>query len=177
MSDANEVLAELKSVGAVGGLGQTFEIPRLVPRAPVIQNPTPLRVGALNEAVRCLDAAIAELGKVREVLDRLQEEQSEEDEDENEAEVKEPEIEESASGPTVDLRKDELAYQNAREAVLRKIRGDDIPEESGTTDSEENVPFVGQVEARPPDAGSEEITVGTVGTIAPPTPSFPKKES
>lgn len=59
------------------------------------------------------------------------------------------------------------AYRRAREAALRKIRGEDTQSEQG---DEDDVPFVGQIRACPESWGTGEVSLGAVGVVKPSPP-------
>jgi hypothetical protein len=197
-NNVDSVLAELKTVGALG-------VPQQSPRAPVEaitevqieQGPPspvlrdlrgPKTVAAVDEAVAALDVAVRGLEGARAALMRLREVwEPAEDAEPLQVALETPltaaeapatpvEAPEGAATPSeppegTQSPPDDEQYARARENALRKIRGEDVPEAGA--DDEDNVPFVGQVRATLPGQEPEEVTIGTVGTIK---PNFPTEE-
>lgn len=193
--NSDDVLAELKLVGAVGR----------PPKAPVplvveVEKVVPVSVEPLDTrgevSIQAIDAAIAELDDAMRGLEATRETlvhlrrmlEPEQVEAENPVEAPEtpqsaakkpegvpvpsdPERAVAAIQEPVTYTPDEIA--RAREAARRKILGEDLPPEQRAMLEEDNTPFVGQVRAHLPGQEPEEITIGTVGTIK---PSFPVEE-
>lgn len=195
--NTDDVLAELKRVGAVGGPPKAVAVSDAVVTEVEIEQGPPsvhlrdLRGGlaaeALDDAVRHLDGVMGELTGLRESLVRLRMVWAPVEDDEEpetapvaapEAPLSVPEPVEGASTPpeppsAPEASPDEETLARAREAARRKILGEDIPEGERSKmhgEEEEDVPFVGMERALPPDRQPEEITIGTVGKIK---PSFP----
>lgn len=186
--NADEVLNELRSVGAVGGLEKTARASNI--EEVIIDQGPP--VAALRDlrgprAVEAIDSALVQLGIAVEALQGAREALGElrgvwaRPEDYDTPEPQEidtgeeidpaPETEEPKPVQMVSTEIDEDTYRRAREAALRKIRGEDISKEQlARLEKEDDVPFVGQERALPPGQEPEEISLGTVGTIK---PSFP----
>jgi len=180
MKSVDDVLAELKGLGAVGGLKPEVE-PSTALAAEVEPGSHGFRVdprvgqavGVIEDAVRSLDDAIRGLEGVREALVRLHGVWSSGEAQEAPltsavdpgAPAPEPVVEpvRAPTSPVSDVPRDNDAYMKAREAARRKILGEGLPA-GAEEDDEENVPFVGQVRALPPGQEPEEITIGTVGT-------------
>lgn len=195
----DEVLAELKQVGALGGLPKPpvvpdVEIEQEVPHEPPLDPRGDLSRVALDDAVRYLDGAVREMTGLREALASLREvwEPVETTESPVGVPVVPPESllsiskrVEGTSKPLVPVEPpeptsdapDEETVARARAAARRKILGEDIPEDELARlhgEVEEDVPFVGAERARMPGQEPQEITVGTVGRIK---PSFPVEEN
>jgi len=196
MKNPDDVLAELENVGAVGGpLKAPAILEDLVTEVTIEKGPPSVvlrdlrggqAVEALDSAVRHLDAAIGELTGLRESLVRLREVWEPVGAapipkvavETPETASKPPDASEAPSPPQapstpVEPQQEPLGddYERAREAALRKIRGEDIPETA--FDEEDDVPFVGQTRAPLLGQEPEEVTIGTVGTIE---PNFPVEE-
>lgn len=184
--NSDEVLADLKRIGAVGA-PPPAPIPMPVPMPVVME--VEKRVSetllddsrqaemfeAVDEAIDALDGVVRGLGELREALTRLREIGSLEmppgpvDAADNTPEPPEPL--EALEEPQ---RYDAEAFERAREAARRKILGEDLPPENrAALDEDDDVPFVGQGRALPPGMEPEEIIIGTVGKIK---PSFPVEE-
>lgn len=202
MVNPDDVLADLKRVGAVGGPKtpaiseaaiESIEIERGAP-GPVLRDLRGGRaVGAIDNAVRHLDDAVRALEGVRESLVHLRQVWEPVGEDEEgvfeamgppETALGSLEEEESPpipgnsptplGGAQSPAAVDPEALAAAREMARRKILGENMPpEHRAKMEAEDDVPFVGQDRALPPGRGPEEITIGTVGRIK---PSFPVEE-
>lgn len=206
---ADDVLAELEKVGAVGAPPKTPSVPALAvtevemdqgpPSADLIDLRGEHAVGAVDDALRALDDTVRGLEGVREALVRLRRVWEDFDGVVAGAEVL-PEGPEAAEAPSVPPEpeqasetlveppphysglskaafEDPEAYKRAIEAARTKILGEGrTPEQwdDERGEDEDNVPYVGQVRALPPDREPEEVTIGTVGKIK---PSFPAEES
>jgi len=197
----DDVLADLKRVGAVGGSPKTPSISEAIVTEVEIEQGAPgavlrdLRgeraVEAIDDAVRHLDDAMRAFEGLRESLVHLRRVWEPVSGDEVPS-FQAPETPETAldglerpgappmppnpQGPPEADRGpqdvDPEAIARAREMARRKILGEDIPPEQRKED-EDDVPYVGQTRALPPGMEPEEITIGTVGTIK---PSFPAEE-
>ena len=192
MDSVDKVLDELKSVGAVGGLEKTVQalttvdevvIDRGAPSAPMRDLRGSLAVDAVDEALAQIDVAVEALNAMKGALGRLRdvwtpsEAFDEEDvlEGATPSEAPQPpsQREEAPKAP-VALDTGNETYERAREAALRKIRGDDIPEEKRTAlEEDDDVPYVGQERAVPSGQEPTEVSLGTVGTIK---SSFPLED-
>lgn len=189
---ADEVLKELARVGAVGGSRKTPVSPEASVTEVVIERGPPstrLRdqrgaevVQALDDALRYLDAVLTAVAGLRESLVHVRdvwcplievEEGLEEAQDGPEEVRSAPEalakvLPPSPASPARPGAPAGQDYERARLAALRKIRGEDVDVRPG--ESEDDIPFVGQVRALPVGQESQEVSLGTVGTIK---PSFP----
>lgn len=191
---ADDVLAELEGLGALG-VPQSLAPP--VTEVVIEQGPPsaeirdirgPETVAAIDEALLGLDDAVNALERVKAALIRFREVWEPEETLPEPPEtvlkvVKDsptpaalPQPSEPSEGPT-DLVPPALGhfasgddYLRAREAAVRKIRGDDLPGDEGDDD---NIPFVGQERAVPMGQEPDEVTIRTVGTIK---PNFPTEE-
>lgn len=185
--DADDILEQLKDVGALGGAAKAPSVPATTVLEVDIEQGAPsaeMRDLRGEQTVEAIDALLYHLDGMRESLIKLR--TVWQAEDESPADVLDaletPETATMTSGaPEVPSEppkaqkttqgRSEEEYERAREAAIRKIRGDDVPE--GALDEEEDVPFVGQVRALPVGQEPEETTIGTVGKIK---PSFPVEE-
>lgn len=181
--DADHILEQLKDVGALGGPAKAPSIPATKVLEVDVEHgvPSAEMVDLRGEqTVEAIDSMLYHLDGLREALLKLRSVWQSEEESVDALEALEtpetavasagspevpsaaPKAQEAAPAPTDD------EYRRAREAAIRKIRGDDLPD--GTFDDEEDVPFVGQVRALPAGQEPDEVTIRTVGTIK---PSFP----
>ena len=204
MRKTDDVLAELKSLGAVGGPPETPAISEAVVTEVEIEQGPPsvalrdLRGGrtlaAVDEAIAGLDQIVRGAEATREALVHLRRvwEPVEGAEESPGEPLETPETalggSEPAEGPSMPSEPGKPAegvqepqeaspeaLARAREMARRKILGEDIPQgQRGEDGEEDNVPFVGQTRAVPMGEEPEEITIGTVDTIK---PSFPAEDS
>jgi hypothetical protein len=192
--NSDDVLAELKLVGAVGR-PQKALVPVVVEVEKVVsEGVVPFVRGrgsaeALDVVIEGLDEAMRGLERAREALVHLRRSQRTEELPETPPVAPEPPMNaservevapmpsepqkssQSAQRPAI-LSPEDIAH--ARELARRKILGEDLPpEQRAMLEEEDDAPFVGQVRAHLPGQEPEEITIGTVGTIK---PSFPVEE-
>lgn len=202
-TNTDDVLADLKMVGAVGGAPKAPVFPEnMVTEVEIEQGPPSVALRdlrgakateAIDGAVRHIDDAMRSFEGLREALGFLREVWAPvEDADEGLETVLEtpqtalesvgateaPSTPPSPPKPTEGVQEppihNEEAHARAREAARRKILGEDIPEgERASVEAEEAIPFVGMERALPPGQEPEETTIGTVGKIK---PSFPAEE-
>jgi len=182
----DEVLADLERVGAVGAppepVGASVPVVTKVTLdrgAPTVElrdlrgekacEAIDQARAWLQEAQKALEAASSALGRLRGVWEPVEVEGEQDD-------VPELVVDEEQSPPVPELLSiqggaervaEEEAYRQAREAALRKIRGED---EQAGQDDEEDVPFVGQVRARPESLDTGEVSLGTLGMVKPGMP-------
>jgi len=199
-TNADDVLADLKSVGAVGGPTKTPDISESVVTEVEIEQGPPsvsvrdLRGGraveAIDAALEGIDEAVRGLEATREALVYLRrvwepvdsaEEPLDVPVETPETVLSGPEPPEAPSTSQTSAEPSEGSQEprevtpeeiaRVRELARRKILGEDMtPEQRAAAEEEDSAPFVGQVRALPPGQEPEEITIGTVGTIK---PSFP----
>ena len=191
-TNANSVLAELKSIGALGRL-KTPALPEPEPEPipeqgvePVIDRRAEVTATLLESSVEHLDSAIEALEDMRENLVAMHklwlgESGAEEDPLVRPEEFKplsvvapvpasEPAVE-VATAATEPVNEEERL--KVLEAVRRKIRGEDLSADEKAkawAEEEAATPMVGSVRAQPDNA--EEITIRTLGAA----PSLPTEE-
>jgi hypothetical protein len=197
--DANDVLAELKSIGALGRPAapkapaparvDEVAVEEAAPEAPLIDKRGEAMVALLTDAIERVSTSIKAQEGLREVLMTMRQVWTTETFEEPQEAPQEalqrppkaapaPKAPPTPSAPPegvspggVDLK--DPVYQKAREAALRKIRGEDIPPEAlaAARRAEMEEDRRGTIRATL-DPSEGETTVGTLGTIK---PSFPEE--
>lgn len=196
---ADNVLAELASIGAVGhkkpkarpeARVDTVDVEEASPEAALVDRRGEEMVLLLTDAIDHLDALSEGLDGLRSSLEGIRRVWATEDLEEGstplqsvrEELVRPPSLEEAPSKPEPvqeapeDPQQDPDMLEAAREAARRKIRGEDLSEDEQArafAEEEASIPYVGQDRASTPETDTGETTVGTLGSIK---PSFPQEE-
>lgn len=195
MSNADDVLAELKSIGALGRPKTAVVLPRVggvdveeaAPEAPLVDQRGEVMIGLLSDALTHLDSVAEGLTELRNDLAAIRRvwttDPVEAPESPREVLVRPEEVVAAtepvaAPEPPSEPSQPEIGEEERQavlEAARRKIRGEDLtPDQRAKAWAEEeaSIPAVGEDRARP-EVDSGEITIRTVGTVK---PSFPAEE-
>lgn len=194
MSNADDVLAELKSIGALGK-AKTPPAPRVdevdveeaAPEASLIDQRGEAMVGLLTDAIDHLEGAVEHLTELKSDLEAIRRVWTTDPVEASESPQEVLVRPETAVVPTAPPRAPESPpepeepqlseeqRQAAIEAARRKIRGEDLtPDQRAKAWAEEeaSIPAVGEDRAKP-ETETGEISIGTLGTMK---PSFPVEE-
>lgn len=192
MGRAEDVLKELSQVGAVGGSRKALvaigspiveiAVDRGLSTTCFPDEREADFIQALDDALGCASTMMAAMRGLREALERArnawlpQVESAEETESADGVQdalslnrktltglvlvpSPSPVIAPSSDSP------EKPEYAQARQAVLRKIRGEDLGAVSN--EDEDDIPFVGQVRALSDGQEVQEVSLGVVGTVKP----------
>lgn len=182
VKSADEVLADLEVVGAVGESQTPVVVPMIVDEVVIEQGPPSVTlkdlrgdrsVEILSEALNHIDEAVRVFTNLRKTLEVLREVWAPVDVVSDDQKRYQTEAISSLNLSEPGSVSEE-EYVKAREKALRKIRGEGTTREKQKEfEDEENIPYVGQIRAIPVGQEPEEVTIGTIGTIK---PSFPVEE-
>lgn len=194
MSSADDVLAELKSIGALGKPKappaprvEKVNVEEAAPEVPLIDQRGEAMVGLLTEALDHLDTTVESLSGLRDTIRAIRQvwtapEDAEAPESPQEALVRPGAVglgstPEDASEPPPEPAAQEFSEEErtaALEAARRKIRGEDLTvdqQAKAWAEEEASIPTVGADRALAETTG--ETSVRSMGTIK---PSFPVEE-